>query len=286
MLFFVRLVLLIVLSACTCRSIEYRNFYAHLREPRSHWQKMEPSDYFLVILVDARHLDYTEGWKFLHSVAKHPSDCSKNGDVGHAWIYLQGKRNGKIVSIEGGHSGEKEDPPARYFDGLMNYHQWGYANPTPTQRKSPRYEPNPIKYLWTQREDGFFQKGSGGHYPTFAAKVSLTPEQFEQILLFIHPTRYPYKHYALIGPHCTSFVTDVAQIAGLSLPSQEEMKVPSTVLFGNCLIRLWEDPDYSTFVFPTPDVLEKSLIDAVKKGEAEDALQWYLNKSKTQKTRF
>lgn len=273
--FLYRLLILIALCSCTCRSMEYRQFYAHLHEPRTHARPMEPSDYFLVILVDARHLDYTEGWKFFHSVAKHPSDCSKNGDVGHAWIYLQGKRDGKTLSIEGGHSGERETPPARYFDGLMNYHDWGYANPTDEQIKNPRYEPNPVKYLWTQREDGFFQRGAGGHSPTFAAKVSLTPQQFEQILHFIHPKRYPYKNYALQGPHCTSFVTAVAKIAGLSLKSHEKMAIPPRVLFGRCWIRLWEDPFYSTFTFPTPDVLEKSLIQAVERGEAEDALNWY-----------
>ena len=264
--------------------MEYRQFYAHLYQPRMHWHQMEATDYFLVILVDARHLDYTEGWKFLHSVAKHPSDCSKNGDVGHAWIYLQGKRQGKILSIEGGHSGERECPPARYFDGLMNYHEWGYANPTEEQMKNTRYEPNPVKYLWTPREDGFFQRGSGGHSPTFAAKVSLTPQQFEQILQFIHPKSYPYKDYALQGPHCTSFVTEVAKIAGLTLKSYEKMKIPQSVLFNRCWIKLWDDPFYSTFAFPTPDVLEKSLMQAVERGEAEDALSWYLKTRKTNRT--
>lgn len=274
--FFYRLSLLLFLCSCVCRSQEYRDFYAHLHKPRAHLLRMEPCDYFLVILVDARHLDYTQASKFLHSVAKHPNGGSKHGDVGHAWIYLQGKRNGKRIVIEGGHSGEIENPPARYFDGLMNYHDWGYSNPTPEQIRLPRYEPNPIKYLQTGRKDGFFQKGSGGHRPTYAAKIPLTRQQFEQILQFIHPRNYAYQEYALTGPQCSTFAVQVAKIAGLSLSSDATMRIAPRVFFGRSCIRLWEDPYYATLTFPTPDILEKSLMQAVEYGKAEEALDWYL----------
>jgi hypothetical protein len=259
--------LILIAFSCTCRSPEYREFYAHLHKKRPTVQRVEPSDSFLIILVDARHLDYSEGWKFLHSVAKHPSNGSKNGDVGHAWIFLQGIRNGEMIAIEGGHSGEKEHSPPRYFDGLMNYLDWGYAAPTPEQMGNPRYEPNPVKYLWTERHDGFFQKGSGGHRPTFAVKIPLTPQQFEQIYTYIQ--NYPYKKYGLVGPHCTTFVAEAARLAGISLETHLTMQIPPTVFFRRCLIRLWEDPAYSTFTFPTPDVLEKSLMEAVERGEVE-----------------
>lgn len=273
-----RIILLLILSSCAWRSEEYRNFYAHLRKFHSiSVNQMQESDYFLIILVDARHLDYTDERKFFQSVAKHPSDGSKNGDVGHAWIYLQGKRNGQLFVIEGGHSGERDDPPARYFDGIMNYNDWGYANPTSAQIRCPRYEPNPIKYLWTMREDGFFQKGSGGHRPTFAAKVSLTPQQFESILNFIQPRSYLYRYYALMGPQCSSFVTQVAAIANLSLVSKTTITLAPYVNYGDRWIRLWEDPRYSTLTFATPDVVERSLISAVENGKAEYALDWYLS---------
>ena len=193
--------------------------------------------------------------------------------MGHAWIYLQGRYKGKLFTLEGGHSGERESPPVRYFDGLMNYHEWGYDNPTQEQLTRPRYEPNPIKYLWTERKDGFFQKGSGGHRPTFAVKITLTQEQFERILAFIRPKNYPYERYALTGPHCTTFVTQVAEIAGLILNSYMTVQISSKAFFGGMWIRLWEDPYYATFTFPTPDVLEKSLITAVDRGEAENAMK-------------
>ena len=56
------------------------------------------------------------------------------------------------------------------------------------------------------------------------------------------------------------------------------MKVASGVYYGDRWIRLWEDARYSTMTFATPDVVEKSLIQAVEEGKAEYAMDWYLNK--------
>lgn len=267
------------LFSCTCRSREYQHFYAHLQNFQTPYHPMQEDDYFLIILVDACHLDYTDACRFFQSVAIHPNG-SRRGDIGHAWIYLQGKCNGRIFVLEGGHSGEKEEPPARYFDGIMNYNDWGYANPTPEQIRCPRYELNPIQYLWTIRKDGFFQKGSGGHYPTFAAKISLSPQQFEQILSFIRPSYYPYRYYGLMGPQCCTFAAQVAALAGLSLATQMTMHIVPCIYYEKTWIRLWEDPCYSRITFSTPDVLEKSLIKAVENGEAEYALDWYFEHKK------
>jgi hypothetical protein len=258
--------------SCTCRSREYEDFYAHLQTFQAPSHSMQEEDYFVILLVDACHLDYTNACHFFQSVAIHPNG-SRRGDIGHAWIYLQGKCNGRIFVLEGGHSGEREEPPARYFDGIMNYNDWGYANPTPKQICCPRYEPNPIRYLWTKREDGFFQQGSGGHSPTFAAKISLSPQQCERILSFIR--HYPYCDYGLMGPQCCTFVAQVAALAGVSLATHTMMRVAPSIYYGKTWIRLWEDPYYSQVTFSTPDVLEKSLIKAVENGEAEYALDWY-----------
>ncbi len=270
------LVFLLILSSCMCRSPEYCKFYAHLQQRHVYRQPMQEDDCFLVILVDAPHLDYTRASAFFQTIAKHPRNGSKEGDVGHAWIYLQSNKSGQLFVLEGGHSGEREEPPVRYFDGIMNYNDWGYANPIEEQMLCPRYEPNPIKYLWSVREDGFFQKGSGGHHPTFAAKISLTPQQFQQILQFIRPSHYPYRYYSLLSSQCCTFVAQVAALAGLSLDIQTTMKVAPSIYYGKTWIRLWENPCYSQITFATPDVLEKSLMQAVKNGEAEYALDWYL----------
>ncbi len=272
--------ILFLLTSCVWRSEEYQNFYAHLKQLHHHsWLKMQEEDYFLIILVEARHLDYTQTRKFFQSIAKHPNDGTKTGDVGHAWIYLQGWTNGQLIAIEGGHSGEIAEQPPRYFDGIMNYNDWGYANPTSKQRQSPRYEPNPIKYLRTVRKDGFFQEGAGGHRPTFAAKISLSEQQFKRILTFIN-TQYNYSYYALTGQQCCSFVAQIADLADLSLTSQTTMAIESTVWYGGRWIRLWEDPYYSVITFATPDVIERSLIEAVEEGKAEYALDWYLHKNR------
>ena len=135
----------------------------------------------------------------------------------------------EIVAIEGGHCGETEAKPPRYFDGVMNYYERGYADPTAEEMAYVRFEPNPIKYLWTSREDGFFQKGAGGHVPTFAAKVTLTERQFDSIYQFIK--NYPYKEYALMGPQCSTFVAEVAEMAGLPLESQAVMQVAPSIFW-------------------------------------------------------
>jgi hypothetical protein len=235
----------------------------------------QETDYFLVILVTARQLDYSNGNALFRTMAKHPSDGSKNGDVGHAWIYLRGILNGEPVYIEGGHSGELGCYRPKYFEGVMNYYEYGYFDPTEEEKKHPRYEPNPIKYLWASPKDGFFQAGSGGHAPTFAAKVDISPEQFDKILAFIHPSNYSYKDYAITKNQCSSYVAAVAALAGWHLEDKVTMKIsPSITIFGEN-VRLWTDRQYSTITFSSPDILENSLKEAVAEGHAQDATKWY-----------
>ena len=42
------------------------------------------------------------------------------------------------------------------------------------------------------------------------------------------------------------------------------------------VLTLWNDPKYSQITISSPDILEKSLIEAVETGRAEEALDWYL----------
>jgi hypothetical protein len=250
----------LIFSACTIRSKAYYDYYAHLRRSPASRQVMQESDYFLVILVDACHLDYFQGLDFLKSVAKHPSNGSRTGSVGHAWIYLQGPS----FALEGGHSGEGNSEQVCYFDGVMDNCEKGLCNP--------------VSYLWKTLHDGFFQKGSGGHLPTCAVKVFLTPAQFQAILEFIHPQSYDYQHYALVGAQCSSFVAEVAALAGLQLERAISIQIPSKIHFRGATIRLWEHPFYSSITLTSPDVLEKSLLRAVDEGKAENALNWYVAK--------
>jgi hypothetical protein len=219
------------------------------------------SNCFLTIFVDAKHLDYSDTLSFLHSLTLN------QGKVGHAWIYVEGMIDGKKVTLEGGHSGELGITQAKYFDGIMNYLDYGYANPKPFQKMHRRYEPNPIKYLWEDLHDGFFQTGPGSHTPTYAAKVKLTKEQFLEILDFIQS--YSYSIYSITRHQCCTFVSQVAAIAGLELPATISMHLEPNIYFRGTTIRLWKDAAYEQILFESPDVLEQSLKHIVEQGKAE-----------------
>lgn len=269
----ISLALLILLTSCGWHphTEAYRQLYTH--PAVCHAPQMEETPYFLVILVNARHLDYTDAQSFFKTLAKHPSDGSKNGDVGHAWIYLRGEKGGKPVSLEGGHTGEFGMIQPTYMEGILNYMEWGYCNPTDAQRQHPRLELNPVKYLWEPQLDGHFQKGSGGHHPTFAAKVNLSPCQYERILAFIE--HYDFRNYSLTENQCSTFVVSIAEIAGLILQDKVTMRIPQFIKMSPNPLWLWTDPRYQTLSFSSPDILEKSLKQAVADGQAENALTWY-----------
>lgn len=244
--------------------------------PQFHCQpSMRETGCFLVLLVDAKHLDYSDNHLLLKSMVKHPDTLSKNNDVGHAWIYLRGTIDGQSVELEGGHSGELGQAQVKYFDGVMNYIEYGYANPTEEEKRCPRCEPNPIKYLWTSLGDGFYQEGPGMHRPTFAAKVDITHEQFRKILEFIDPFNYHYPDYALTRNQCTTFVAQVAALIDLSLEYEVTIPIDQKLTLCGETYQLWTDPLYSQITFPSPDILECSLKDLVAEGNAEYALDWY-----------
>lgn len=225
------------------------------------------SDYFLMIMVDARQLNYTSNQAFFRSMVKHPSDGSKNSDVGHAWIYLKGISEGQVVILEGGHSGERGDTIPRYFEGVMNYIDYGVANPTQEERLRPRYEPNPIKYLFESLDDGFFQQGAGGHQPTFAISLELSEEQFLQIYEFIKG--YDFRKYSLTSRQCCTFVKEVTDFADLNLDSNFSMEIGREVIVGLEKFILWEDPNYQMLHFFSPEKLEEAMIKAVLEGKAK-----------------
>src|SRR5262249_3565265 len=128
------LILLVSVGCVAPSTTAYREMYSHLNAIPTFQNNQNPSPYFLVILVDARHLDYTQNRSLLKTLCKHPSDWSKNGDVGHAWIYLQGTFENRVVVLEGGHSGECGYIQAKYFEGVMDYAEAG--------------DDNPVRYLW------------------------------------------------------------------------------------------------------------------------------------------
>ena len=219
--------------------------------------EMQESPYFLVILVCAEHFEYSSTDKFLCSMARN----GRNGRFGHAWIYLRGIEEGRPVELEGGHSGEIDVGQPRYFDGIADALESG--------------DPNPVRTLWKPRHDGFFQEGAGGHCPTYAAKVDLTPEQYRKIVAYLKA--YAFGDYALTGPQCTTFAVEIAALADWKLEGEVTLPIKKRIFFDGAWMHLWQDGRYASITFATPDRLERSLIDSVRSGRAEYALDWYLS---------
>lgn len=256
---------LLLLQSCAWRpsSREYQEYYSYLEAKPICSQPVAESDYFLVLLVDARHLDYSSSQCFLKTITKHPTNGCKDCSVGHAWLYLQGlDANGKRFILEGGHSGELGVIKPSYFNGITAYIEGG--------------DENPARYLWENLEDGYFQEGSGGHPASYAARIPLTRQQFRNILAFIDPQNYNYKDYSLIGRQCGSLVAQVAALADVELADIDiTMDIDQDVRIGGRTIRVWTDDKYSQITFPSPDAIEKSLMQLVHEGKAEDVTDWY-----------
>jgi hypothetical protein len=256
------------LTSCAWRPAgrDYDEFYAYLNsapEGKNEISKsMLESEYFIVFLVDARHLDYSNSQCFLKTVTKHPSNGCKDCSVGHAWIYLKGVdgRGGQLI-VEGGHSGELGVVKPSYFNGIMELVTQG--------------DENPVRYLWENLEDGFFQKGNGGHPASYAACISLTKDQFWNILTYIDPKNYSYKDYSLTGRQCGSLVAQIAALVDIEMDIEVTMNIDREVCMGGQKIRVWTDERYSQITFPSPDAVERSLMQLVHEGKAEDVTDWY-----------
>ncbi|MFC1579995.1 hypothetical protein ACFL4N_03690 [Thermodesulfobacteriota bacterium] len=254
----------------------WRAQYRYLEQPVPQGPFTE-SNYYAVFLVAASHLDYDDNKELFESLARH-NNAFKKGQVGHSWVYLKGQRDGKTVIFHGGHSVRSGEARPWYFDGVIDYIEYGYLNPTDHQKKNPRYEANPVKYLWAELDVGYFQKGSGWRKPTYAAKVDLSKEQFEEIFAFTDPKVYPYKYFSLVNKQCSSLLAQVASMAGLALEHQVTVEIAPVFQAGSREYRLWADPQYSKITFSSPDIIERSLMNAVREGKAQYALDWYRNR--------
>jgi len=233
-------------------------------------------DYFIIFLVDAQHLDYSDSGILFKAVSNIDKQM-KRSRVGHSWVYLKGIKNGKTKILEGGQSLGFGKGQAGFVDGVLNFVNYGYAYPTEAEQQHYRYEPNPIKHLWYERDDGKFQKGSGPLTPTFAAKVNLTEAQFDKVWTFMDKDNYPYGKFSITGNQCSSFLAKVGKLVGVELEHSVSIDIPPEFTFNGKNYHLWEDPQFSKLTFSTPDVLERSLIHLVEEGNAEYALTWYLN---------
>lgn len=204
------------------------------------------SEQYIVFLVEARKLDVSCNKALIRTIAKHPSDGSKNSDVGHAWIYIYD--NGHV--IEGGHSGETGTCQPRYLEGVHALVEAG--------------DPNPIRYLFSEQNDGYFECGSGGHRPTYAARMDLTEDQLNQIKHLLKS--YPFHRYSLTDRSCCHLIEHIGFLLNLSLDTSVTIKVEPFYKG----MPFWSDACYSTFTFGSPDKLQCELKKLVASGIAQD----------------
>ncbi len=239
------------------------------------------SDSFMVVLVHAPHLDYSSGRALVQSMRARANPQLREEEAGHAWVYLRGIHNGEVVEWEGGHTGAFGEIAPIPGVGVKNLIQYGYVDPTPEQKLSPRHEPNPAKYMWVTYHDGMFQPDSGAHPATFAARYDLSPEQFARVLDYA--MNYDYSSYCIIDHQCAAFVGEIVQVAGHYLEHEVSVPIEKSVKILGHHVQLWEDPQYSILTFSSPDVLERSLKQAVWQGEARPALSWYQHRMRARR---
>lgn len=205
--------------------------------------------FFLVLFVDAKHFDYRDGTRFLRSFFD-----SDDATFGHAWIYLQGVKSGNIITVEGGHSGEISNSCPRYMDQVIGAAKKGMHNP--------------VQHLFIARNDGYYEVGSGGHKASYAILVPLTEAIFDSIYARIEERRYPFTRYSIIDGQCTTFVREIAAMAGLFLEDRVTLSIPQKIRFDGAALVLWHDPSLGSITFATPDVLEQSMVQSVREGRA------------------
>jgi hypothetical protein len=256
---------LFFVCACSPRlSDEYQQKYSYLSSIRclnkspSGFNGTDP--YYLVVLVDAKHLDYSTPGKYFETLS-YGLFKRHDPNIGHAWIILCGQDAHGTFLFEGGHTGEFGCIAPKYFDHIVDLS---------IHKKSE----NPITYLYTLLPDGQVEIGSGGHHPTFAAAFSLNQEGFFRIKKLI-AKEYDFSSWGILGPNCVQFARVCLAATGIQINCEEEIPIPQVFSINGEKIRLWENPAFSCILAQTPELLEKRLLELVQNGQALPATRWY-----------
>ncbi len=252
----VRLLLLfslLALSGCSWKPFhgKYKQQYTYLNEPVP--AAVEPvGSHYLVILVDARHLDYTDQNKLGMTINKNPSNGSKRASTGHAWLILYGDG----AEIEGGHTTDND--------------MMGFIDSV--QDAVEEKDPNPIRVFSESSVAGRFEPGTGDFSASFAGAITITPDQYRDIRQYID--EYDYSRYHLQKSQCCTFVRDAAKRAGIELETEVVIPVTQKSWILGHTLQLWTDPKYSKFPLPSPDILERSLRAAAREGRVTNVTSW------------
>jgi hypothetical protein len=219
------------------------------------------SEYYLVVLVDARHLDYTSPRNYISTLSQ-GLFLSQDPNTGHTWVVLAGKEEERPWVFEGGHTGEFGLYAPRYFDEVVRL-AWDENHP------------NPASYLFHPLPDGCLQYGSGGHAPTFAAAFPLTEKGYQRVRRLLTEEGYDFSRWGIRGPNCIRFSLACLASVGVELNCQEKFQLPKSFTYKGEEVALWSDPAYSCLCVETPELLEKRLWELVEKGRAIVATKWY-----------
>ncbi len=227
---------------------------------RSPSQFKGTDSHYLVILVDAKHLDYSTPGKYFETL-KFGLFKRHDPNIGHAWVILYGKDATGTFVFEGGHTGEFGCIAPKYFDHIVDLSMTNESK-------------NPVAYLYTLLPDGQIQLGSGGHRPSFAAAFPLNLEGFLRIKRLIG-REYDFSSWGILGPNCVQFARACLAATGIQINCEEEIPIPQVFSINGEEIRLWENPAFSCILAQTPELLEKRLIELVQNGQALPASRWY-----------
>lgn len=254
----------IVLSACSPRfGDDYWRQYAYLgsiREYSCTYPQFDGKDeYYLVVLVDARHLDYSSPDNYFSTMAN-GLFLAQEPFTGHAWIMLAGRKDGVPFVFEGGHTGEFGCTAPKYFDEVIRL-------------STEEQDDNPARYLFCTLPDGRLEIGAGGHTPTFAAAFPLTEDGFKRVVRLLDA--YDFSRWGLTGPNCVRFARACLSTIGIDIDCHYTMCLPRSFHYQSKTLRLWSDPAYSSLTVETPEMLERRLWELVKNGSALQAKKWY-----------
>lgn len=229
---------------------------------------------FVVILVAAAGLDYGDPARLVRQLHKRAQ--FKQGFMGHAWVYLEGDHGGRREVIEVGLSPEG-DGAVQYFRAVLSLARFGSPNPTEADRADPRPDPNPIAYLWQDQANGYLQPVREARLrPTSAVRLDLSNAQHAAIRARLEPSLGSHRSFQLTGQQCTSFVVEIAALAGVTLNPEVTIDIPREIRLQGQVLRLWTDPVYSRLTLDSPDALERELQAVVASGRGRDVLRWYL----------
>ena len=263
---FATVLFLMILPSCSPRmSDDYVKRYHYLggvqAANQSAPQFKGSSDYYLVVLVDARHLDYSSPSNYFCTISQ-GLFLPQDPNTGHAWIVLAGREEGQGWGFEGGHTGEFGLYAPRYFDEVVRL-AW------------EEQHPNPASYLFDSLPDGALQYGSGGHSPTFAVAFPLTEHGYCRVRRLLSKDGYDFSRWGIRGPNCIRFVVACLSAVGIDVCCQEKFSLPRSFSYRGTDVALWSDSKYSCLYVDTPELLEKRLWELVQKGQGVVATKWY-----------